>query len=100
MKHILVGETGQEDSVLKASRNDRPLDWRVPKESHPNDSVLFYLPRHGFVAYGEIASQPRNFEHRRYTAKIRAVKLLASAVPLEFVKKAADLSDRIDTSDS
>ena len=88
MLHLLAGDAvGDFDAVLKAGKSRKLLPWRVPKNSHANDSALFYLPNHGFSARGVIGSEPREYEKGRYTAKIRDVTLLPSAVPLAFVKK-------------
>jgi hypothetical protein len=85
--HILVGAADEVDSVLEAAKNGKSVAWRVPKKSHANEPVLFYLPGHGFAARGLIATEPREYELGRYGADVRAVVLLAFAVPLAFVHK-------------
>jgi hypothetical protein len=87
MIHVLAGSADDVDSVLKAATSGKSLAWRVPKKSHVNESALFHLPARGFAARGVIASEPRQYEPGRYTAKVGSIEPLASAVPLAFVQK-------------
>jgi hypothetical protein len=87
MIHVLVGAADEFDAVLKAATTRKPAAWRVPKKSHTNDPAIFYLPSYGFVGRCVIAGEPRESELGRYVANVRDIALLASVVPLAFVKK-------------
>jgi hypothetical protein len=92
MLHILIGDgTRDVDSVLQAAKIGRLARWRVPKAARVNDRALFHLPRLGFTARGVIGSHPQQRRQytpgRRYTAALRDVALLTSAVPLTFIRK-------------
>jgi len=90
MLHILLGDSRADtDSVFKAGDTDKPLLWVVPKKARAGDSVLFYLPKpHGFVARGSVDSEAQPNTHRtgRYTAMVGDIQLLASSVPLAFIR--------------
>lgn len=88
MIHILAGDAaGDVDSVLQAAKGTKPIRWIVPKTAHTNDRALFHLPGHGFAARGVIGSEPRQSKPGRYSAAVRDIALLASAVPLAFIRK-------------
>jgi hypothetical protein len=88
MIHILVSTTDEVGAVLKAAKTGKPVQWRVPKESHANDPALVCVPGPWrFVARGVIATEPRKYELGRYGAKVRDLVLLASVVPLASVHK-------------
>ncbi|MGI9070555.1 MAG: hypothetical protein ACR2JB_04310 [Bryobacteraceae bacterium] len=48
---------------------------------------MFHLRARGFVARAVLGTEPLDYEQGRYTATVREIKLLASAVPLAFVRK-------------
>ena len=89
MIHILASSADDVDLVLKAAQSGETRTWIVPKKSHANDPALFHLPGHGFAARGVIASEPHQHQYKpgRYTAEVGEVALLASFVPLAFVRK-------------
>jgi hypothetical protein len=90
MIHILAGNAaGDVDSILEAAKSGKSLPWIVPKKAHATDRALFHLPGRGFAARGVIGSEPRPLRNRqgRYSAVVREIKLLSSAVPLAFVRK-------------
>jgi hypothetical protein len=81
---ILVGANNEIVYVLRAAQNRKPVEWRVPKNSHANDRALFYI-RNGFLARGVIAAEPRRNELGQYVTNVRDVVLLATVVPLAFI---------------
>ncbi|MCX6631360.1 MAG: HNH endonuclease [Candidatus Solibacter sp.] len=88
MIHILAGDAaGDVESVLQSGVTGKPLQWIVPKKAHATDRALFHLPGRGFAARGVIGCEPREFRSGRYTATVREIVLLASAVPLAFVRE-------------
>src|SRR5689334_16432000 len=87
MVHILCGNASQDvDELLKAGSSGKPLRWIVPKKAVKGDRALFHLPRLGFTARGVIRSRPRQTSEGRYGATVRDISLLASSVPLAFVR--------------
>jgi hypothetical protein len=88
MIHILAGDAARDvDLVLETAKRRKPLRWIVPKTSHANDRVLFHLPGRGFAARGVVGSEPRQDRPGQYSAAVRDITLLSSAVPLAFVHK-------------
>jgi len=83
----LAGAAGDVESVLESGETGKPLRWIVPKKAHATDRALFHLPDRGFAARGVIGNEPRQFGSGQYTATVREIVLLASAVPLAFVRK-------------
>src|SRR5439155_18863866 len=57
------------------------------KKSHVNDPALIYIWGHGFAARCVIASEPHEYAHGKYNAKVSDVAILTAAVPLAFVKE-------------
>jgi hypothetical protein len=88
MLYILFGDSeGDAETILKAAKRQQSVTWRVPKNAQIGERVLFYLPKHGFVAHGEIASES---EHQRpgiYHAIVRRVTELPTFVPLRYVRE-------------
>lgn len=74
-------------AVLGAAENRKPLHWIVPKGAHANDRILFHLPGLSFAAHGVIVAEPRQYQAGSYRSTVRDITLLASAVPLAFVRK-------------
>jgi hypothetical protein len=87
MLYILFGNAAQDtDEILNASKSNRSVSWVVPKSSQTGERALFYLPRYGFVARGEIASTPKRARARRYEGDVRNLTALRDFVPLSFVR--------------
>jgi hypothetical protein len=88
MMHILAADAaGDIALVLGAAKSGKPLRWIVPKRAHTNERALFHLPGRGFAATGLIGSEPRRDKPGRYSATVREITALSSAVPLAFVRK-------------
>jgi hypothetical protein len=73
--------------VLEAAKRGKPVHWIVPKKARVNDRAFFHLPSLGFAARGVIESEPRQDTPGRYSATVHEIALLASAVPLAFIRE-------------
>ncbi len=88
MTHILAGDAaGDVTSVFESAKRGTAIPWIVPKNANVNDRTLFHLPGHGFAARGVIGSKPRQDRPGRYSATVREITLLSSAVPLAFIRR-------------
>lgn len=87
MLHVLVGAKQDIPLVLGAAKSGRAAPWIVPKKAEPNDRVVIHLPGKGFTARGFIGTKPKRDSSGDYGADVKAITLLAYAVPLAFVRK-------------
>ena len=61
--HMLLCTIEDEETLVSASANKRPVDWIVPKGALRDDEALFFMWGKGVIAKGIIASKPKPNEH-------------------------------------
>jgi hypothetical protein len=89
--HVLVGDAERDaDLLLNKGRRHNSFVWAVPNKARADDRVVFFLHRHGFVAQGIVASEPkpRSRGPWPYGAIIRKFNVLHTHVPLAVVQRA------------
>lgn len=67
--HILIATAGDLEPLETATREERALDWIVPKGAEPGDDCLFSHMGRGLVAAGQIASLSRDVSHEEIVDK-------------------------------